>query len=145
MPRDNQIAGRRITSYNVCYTKLLRLLAQTLLVQRLRLAPTHLLVSGLPLLLVGFVLLPLAGNIPALVGVLGILGLGMGLIAPGFTAGASLAVGADEQGAVGGLVSACPAAGFILGPMLGTTMYQHIHVLPYFCAAGLMLPLLVYA
>jgi len=135
----------QVAGMGMMVSALASLLAQTLLVQRLRLAPTHLLVSGLPLLLVGFVLLPLAGNIPALVGVLGILGLGMGLIAPGFTAGASLAVGADEQGAVGGLISACPAAGFILGPMLGTTMYQHIHVLPYFCAAGLMLPLLVYA
>ena len=40
----------------------------------------------------------------ALVICLGILGLGLGMVAPGFTAGASLAVGPEEQGAVGGLI-----------------------------------------
>jgi DHA1 family multidrug resistance protein-like MFS transporter len=40
-------------------------------------------------------------------------------------AGASLAVGAEEQGSVSGLVSACPAAGFVLGPISGGFLYQY--------------------
>ena len=80
----------------------------------------------------------------ALVAVLGILGLGLGMISPGFTAGASLAVGPEEQGAVSGMVSACPSAGFVLGPIVGTSLYQFNHALPYLCACLLMLPLFIY-
>jgi MFS family permease len=121
------------------------LLAQALLVQRLRLTPPQLLKSGLPLLIVGFALLPVADSQPLLVAIMGIIGLGMGLIGPGFTAGASLAVGPDEQGAVGGLVSACPSSGFVLGPLVGTALYQYSPTLPYLCAGALMVPLLIYA
>jgi len=76
---------------------------------------------------------------------MGILGLGLGLVSPGFTAGASLSVGPDEQGAVGGLISACPAAGFVLGPLIGTSLYQVNPVYPALCAALLMIPLTLYA
>jgi MFS family permease len=33
-------------------------------------------------------------------------------------------VGPEEQGGVSGLVSACPAAGFVLGPISGGFLYQ---------------------
>jgi len=135
----------QIAGFAMMTSALASFLAQSLLVQRLKLTPARLLTAGLPLLVVGFFMLPLASSYPLLFMVTAILGLGMGLIGPGFTAGASLAVGPDEQGAVGGLVSACPAAGFILGPMLGTSLYQHASALPYLAAGTLMLPLLVYA
>lgn len=86
----------------------------------------------------------LAGNIPLLVVAMGVIGLGLGLVAPGFTAGASLAVGPDEQGAVGGLISACPAGGFVLGPLVGTSLYQLQPILPYLVAGLLMVPLTLY-
>jgi MFS family permease len=125
-------------------SSILSLFSQSVLVRRAGMTPRRLMNLGLPVLLTGLVALPFAGSIPWLVVCLGLHGLALGLISPGFTAGASLAVGAREQGAVGGLVSACPAAGFVLGPILGTSLYQlHPH-LPYFCAALLILPLLVY-
>ncbi len=119
--------------------------SQAYLVGRLKLSPTRLMNLGLPLLLVGYAALIFAGSITELVLFLGILGLGLGMVSPGFTAGASLAVEAEEQGAVSGLISACPAAGFVLGPLIGTSLYQLDHRLPYLCACGLMLPLIVYA
>jgi len=118
--------------------------SQAFLTSRMKLSPQRMMSLALPLLLGCYGLLPLAGSLPQLVVVLGFLGLGLGVVTPGFTAGASLAVGPDEQGAVGGLMAACPAAGFILGPIVGTSLYQLNHILPYLSACVLMLPLLIY-
>ena len=118
--------------------------AQAFLVGRLKMSPVRLMALGLPIMMVSFGLLLFAGSIAMLVVFLGGLGLGLGMVSPGFTAGASLSVGPDEQGAVSGLVSACPAAGFVLGPIFGTSLYQIDHTLPYICALVLMLPLTLY-
>lgn len=124
---------------------LMSFLSQTFVAGRGKLSPYRLMNLGLPILLLGYGLLLLAGSIGALVVMLGILGLGVGMVSPGYTAGASLAVGPEEQGAVGGLISACPAAGFVLGPIVGTSLYQLQPTLPYYCAFALMLPLVLYA
>jgi len=118
--------------------------AQSFLAGRLKMNPIRLMVVGLPILMSSYGLLLFADSIAMLVAFLGVLGLGLGMVSPGFTAGASLAVGPEEQGAVGGLVSACPAAGFVLGPIVGTSLYQIDHTLPYICALVLMLPLTLY-
>ena len=118
--------------------------AQAFLASRVKIKPVRMIALGLPLLMVGYGALLVAGSIGVLVAVLGILGLGLGMVSPGFTAGASLAVDRSEQGAVSGMVSACPAAGFVLGPIVGTSLYQVNHALPYLCACALMLPLIAY-
>lgn len=120
------------------------LFAQLFLVRRRAMTPSRLLRTGLPILVAGYAALLVAGSIPLLIASMGVLGLGLGLVAPGFTAGASLAVGPGEQGAIGGLISACPAAGFILGPLIGTSLYQFSPILPYLVAGLLMIPLLFY-
>jgi len=119
--------------------------AQSVLVGRVKISPVKLMTLALPVLFTGYGALLFASNITALVAVLGLLGLGLGMVSPGFTAGASLAVGPEEQGTVSGLVSACPAAGFVLGPLVGTSLYQVNHFLPYLCACILMIPLTLYA
>jgi MFS family permease len=119
--------------------------AQSVLAGWVKMNPVRLMTLALPVLLTGYGLLLFASTITALVAVLGLLGLGLGMVSPGFTAGASLAVGPEEQGAVSGLISACPAAGFVLGPIVGTSLYQVNHSLPYLCACILMIPLTLYA
>ena len=118
--------------------------SQTYLAGRLKLSPIRLMTFGLPILMISYGLLLFASSIAMLIVFLGLLGLGLGMVSPGFTAGASLAVGPNEQGAVSGLVSACPAAGFVLGPIFGTSLYQINHALPYIIAFVLMLPLTLY-
>ena len=118
--------------------------SQAFLASRMKINPIRMMTLALPVLMLGYGALLFAGSIAALVAVLGILGLGLGMISPGFTAGASLAVGPEEQGAVSGMVSACPSAGFVLGPIVGTSLYQVNHTLPYLCACLLMLPLFLY-
>lgn len=118
--------------------------SQAYLAGQIKITPIRLINFGLPVLFLGYVLLPFAGSIPILIVFMGVLGLGLGLVSPGFTSGASLSVGAKEQGSIGGLISACPAAGFVLGPIVGTSLYQIHHTLPYYCSGLLMLPLIIY-
>ena len=118
--------------------------SQAFLAGRLKMNPIRLMTLGLPVLIIGYALLLFANSIAALVIFMGILGLGIGMVSPGFTAGASLAVSSEEQGAVSGMISACPSAGFVLGPIVGTSLYQVNHSLPYLLACMLMLPLTLY-
>ena len=51
-------------------------------------------------------------------------------------ASASLAVSPEEQGAAAGLVSSCPALGFVAGPICAGALYQiHGTLAPLFSAA----------
>ena len=42
---------------------------------------------------------------------------------PAITAGASLAVSSEEQGAAAGVISSCPAVGYVSGPLIGGLLY----------------------
>jgi MFS family permease len=62
----------------------------------------------------------------------GLVGLGFGLARPGFTGGASLSVGPDDQGSVAGLVVAANGAGFVVAPIFGAGVYALIgHQAPF--------------
>jgi MFS family permease len=64
------------------------------------------------------------------------LGAGLGLCMPAIAAGASLAVEPEEQGGAAGLISACPALGFIAGPICAGALYQiNGSLAPLFSAA----------
>ena len=43
---------------------------------------------------------------------------------PSISAGASLAVDTEEQGAAAGLVASCPPLGFAVGPVCAGALYQ---------------------
>ncbi|MEM1231818.1 MAG: MFS transporter [Pseudomonadota bacterium] len=113
------------------------LFAQAVIVQRMHLAPFTLLRLAIPLLIVAFTMMALLDGRWGLTTAMMVQGLGMGLAAPGFMAGASLAVAPEEQGAVAGVAGACPPLGFSIGPLLGGWLYQIEPVLPYACAAGM--------
>ena len=119
------------------------LFSQAVIVQRLAIPPFTLLRLALPLLITAFLMMALLETQTMLTLAMMILGLGMGLAGPGFTAGASLAVSAEEQGAVAGVAGACGPLGFTIGPLLGGAMYQVEATLPYAFAAGLFVLLLI--
>lgn len=123
---------------------IMALFAQLVLVQKLHLHPVTLMRAGLPLIMVGFFLLTQSDQLWMLVADLALVGLGMGMVGPGFSASASLAVESGEQGAVAGLISSCPALGFIMGPVIGGALYQWNHVAPYLFASALFIPLLLF-
>jgi MFS family permease len=93
----------------------------------------------------GFVGLMLVHSFGSMVVSMCFVGLGLGMASPGFSAAASMAVEPHEQGAVAGLIAACPALGFIIGPLLGATLYQWQPLAPYALSAGLFLPLILFA
>ena len=101
------------------------------------------LLVGLPIGVVGAAVLLIWPEQPGVLMSHAILGLGMGLVVPGLQGMASLAVGEDEQGAVGGLVAAAMAGGFAIGPVLGTGLYSLWPGLPYVLAMGLLFGALV--
>lgn len=121
------------------------LLAQGLLVQRLKWPAWRLIQGGLFALLLGSVSLAVGASAVWLFAGVGLCGLGIGLSYPGCVAAASLTVSAEEQGSLAGLTTAVPAIGSIIGPVLGTGLYEMSPHWPYACNVLILLPLLVYA
>ncbi len=112
---------------------------------RQRWSAQRLILVGLPLVLVGALLMVLANGLVMVTLAMIATGCGVGLAGPGYSASASRAVGAHEQGAVAGLVSAVPALGYIVGPLAGTALYQADARWPYLFIAVCFVPLIVYS
>jgi hypothetical protein len=62
-----------------------------------------------------------------------------------FSAAASIAVGAREQGAAAGLVAAAQAGGFLVGPLLFAVLYQFAPASPFFVGIGIAVLLFLLA
>ncbi|MBN8883460.1 MAG: MFS transporter [Salana multivorans] len=98
-------------------------LAQSVIVPRSGWAPPRLLRVGGVVALAGFVVLvPDAGIVPLFVGIL-LVGLGLGIAMPGYTAGPSMLVRREEQGGLAGLIGATNGLTFVVAPVLGTALY----------------------
>ena len=120
------------------------LLAQVTIVQWLGVPPMRLLRIATPILMTAFGVIAFGRDELSLVAGMTTLGSGMGLAVPGFTAGASLAVGAEDQGAVAGVTSSCPPLGFTIGPLLGSALYGIDAQLPYLTALAIYVPLALF-
>ncbi len=69
--------------------------------------------------------------------------LGYGFCRPGFTAGASLAVEPEEQGAVAGVVASIWGACYVVGPMAAMALYEAFRPGPFLLNAAILLGLSV--
>lgn len=116
--------------------------AQLLIVQKLTWPPERLLKTAAPLMLAGVVLLMVAQDNYLIIVAISLAGLGVGLGMPGVTSAASLMVGPKEQGAVAGLMSAAPALGYTLGPVVGTGLYQLNPLYPYLLVIFIFVPVI---
>ena len=120
------------------------LFAQLVVVQRWNVHPLTLLKTGLPFVMAGYVCLANAENLPLLLVGMGLFGLGMGLVTPGYNVTATLTVNADEQGSLAGLAASAPGLGFVIGPLLGGFIYSIEPSYTYWCAAFILIPLSIY-
>ncbi|WP_156680222.1 MFS transporter [Sphingomonas profundi] len=120
------------------------LLVQWGLIPRLGWPPRLMLVWGSLAAAAGCVAIALAASMHALAVSFAIASLGFGFVRPGFTAGASLAVGSEEQGLVAGRVTSVNGIVFVLGPSLGVGLYGVDAHLPYLAAAGALAMVAVY-
>lgn len=121
------------------------LLAQWGIIPRLNLGPPRLLIWGSLIAAAGCLAMALVEGLHGLVVAFALASLGFGLLRPGFTAGASLAVGSREQGSVAGRVTAVNGVVFVFGPLIGIGLYQVAPPLPYLLAAATLLLAAAYA
>ena len=126
-------------------TAMMAMFAQLILVQRLNLSPKTMIYSGLFFTIVGYLLYIVAASFTLLVIAMMFTGLGQGLFRPGTSAGASLSVGREEQGAVAGMMSGVGAAGHIIVPFVSMNLYAVKPEYPYIFTVVLLLMVLVYA
>lgn len=118
-------------------------LIQVTVMQRLKVKATVLIRMGLASLLLGAVVISTFNSFAVLAVGMAFLGTGLGLSMPAISASASLAVSPEEQGAAAGLVSSCPAIGFVAGPISAGALYQIDGILaPLFSAAVFLVVLL---
>ena len=109
---------------------------QVTVMQRIKLKATQFVRLGLLSLLFGAAVISSFDTFAVLAVGMAFLGAGLGLCMPAISAGASLAVNPEEQGAAAGLVSSCPAIGFVAGPICAGALYQvHGPLAPLFSAA----------
>lgn len=114
---------------------------QLLVIPNLRWPPYRLLQVGVPMVALGFVCLLFANHLAVFILATTFIGIGFGLTGPGYSSEVSLRVKPEEQGALAGLTSACPALGFVIGPLGGGVLYDLSPRLPY--AATLLLLLVL--
>ncbi len=107
------------------------LFVQLVVVRLLKPSPRSMMGAGALCGTVSFAILTLGSSYPALLAAMALLGFTFGLVRPGSVAGASLAVGTEEQGAVAGLMNATGAIGVVVAPVVGMTLYQFLPQAPY--------------
>ncbi|HEX8485189.1 MFS transporter [Sphingomonas sp.] len=120
------------------------LLAQWGVIPRLSLTPRQLVLIGLAIAALGTALTGLATSLYGIATAYALASLGFGFTRPGFTAGASLAVGAEAQGSVAGKVTSVNGASFVLGPSIGVGLYEAQHALPYLTAGAACAVMIAY-
>jgi len=122
------------------------LLAQLVLIPRLKLKNKTLMWGGCLPLLVGAILMVFANDYANLILAQFCIGLGQGLARPGFSSGASLAVSPQLQGNVAGLVISANGMGFIITPFFGLFVYEYVNPhLPFIFCAGLLTFMILFA
>jgi MFS family permease len=121
------------------------LLVQWGLIPLFRMAPPGLMRWGTLVAAIGTAGVAFAPDFHALVVAFALSSMGYGFARPGFTAGASLAVGRDEQGGVAGAVTSINGSCFVLAPAIGIGLYQIGPTLPYLLGAAALVVLFVFS
>ncbi|MFC3711500.1 MFS transporter [Sphingoaurantiacus capsulatus] len=121
------------------------LLAQWGLIRMLDLRPGTLMRWGAALAAIGTLGIAIAPNFHGLVVAYALASLGNGFARPGFTAGASLMVGEEDQGSVAGAITAVNGSCFIFAPAIGIGLYELNPPVPYLLGAAGAAALFAYA
>jgi MFS transporter, DHA1 family, tetracycline resistance protein len=134
-----------VTSLVVLAGAALIILVQVVVVPRLRWTPARLVRVGTIVMAAGMVLVTVASSGLLIGAGVAVLGAGMGFGTPGFMSAPTLLATREEQGAVAGLVGSASALAFMLGPLLGTGLYELTPAAPYLLGAVLLTGIAVFA
>lgn len=121
------------------------LAAQWGLIPRLGWTPRMLVLVGCLAAAAGMIFTMLAASLHAIVLGFALQHLGFGLVRPGFTAGASLAVPLAQQGGVAGVVTSANGVAFVAAPTLGILAYGAHPYFPFLASAAMLLALVGWA
>jgi len=108
-----------------------------------RVGPARLIPLGLVVMGAGMLLLPWGHAFLTITLALAVVGVGSALLGPSLSAALSLRASEDEQGHVAGLNSSALALGRMLGPVIGTGLYQHVSPAGPYVFSGAVLLLLL--
>lgn len=120
-------------------------LIQGVLFQFIKLSPHVLLRLCAPSFAVGLFTMALAPSLPVLAAGFAMLGVAFACATPGINGSVSLIVEPHEQGTAAGYLSAANTTGAILGPVVGTSLYQLQPNAPMLIGGTLMAIVGVYA
>lgn len=107
------------------------IIVQLTFVQRFSGESLRLLQFSLPFFAAGSLVVIASSDFIFIVVGMSLVGLGMGLASPGYTATASLNSNSTNQGAAVGLAMVAPGLGFTIGPISGGFLYEINHIFPF--------------
>ena len=113
------------------FMALTSIVAQLTIVQKIKVPPIKLVKWSTPFFILGTLVAVYAANFNIYVFGMSIIGLGMGLGTPGYTAAVSLNADSENQGAAVGLAMIAPGLGCSIGPLLGGFLYESSPSLPF--------------
>ena len=114
------------------------MLMQLIVVPRMGWGPRALLRAGMTLALIALTCLTLAPTLWAVAASTFAMGVASGMASPGYSAGASLAVNAREQGGIAGVINATGAITWIVAPVSATALYGWVPLSPFLVALCLV-------
>ncbi len=139
---DGETTGL-MTGLTVLCAGVMMIISQAMIVPRSNWSPTTLLRVGIGIGLIGCVGFALHGPIWLLMASVGVIGGGIGMAMPGYTAGPSLLLTQEEQGSLAGLIAATNALTFVIAPIASTSLYGIWPDLPAYIGVGIMVLALV--
>lgn len=106
--------------------------------------PPTLLRVGTCLGAMGFALLAVDGGLVLIVISVTMIGMGIGIATPGYTAGPTLLMNREEQGGLAGLIGATNGLTYVVSPTAGTAMYGLSPILPIAVGGAILVAVLVF-
>lgn len=114
------------------------LVVQGLIVPRLGWSPLALISAGIPVTIVGFLLVSVASHPAVLITAALLSGVGHSLAIPGYTAAPTLLFDQEVQGQVAGLMATANATALAVGPLFSTTLYAGSSGLPFIAGIAIL-------
>lgn len=127
------------TGLMLIFTGISTLIIQLGVVRKFSPTPGILLRSGSVATIISLILIVLSDDLYLIAVAMAIYGVGGALMGPGLFTGVSLAVGKNEQGAAAGILISSYAAGFLLNPLTGMSLFTWKPDSPYYFAGLLMI------
>jgi MFS family permease len=119
-------------------------IVQAVVIPRLGWKPVRLIQVGAAIMTVGMIVVTLAQTGILLAVGVGVLGTGLGFGMPGVMSAPTLLAAKEELSSVAGLLNASSALTFMVGPLVGNSLYEINPALPYVLGSVLLAALTVF-